>query len=126
MEAGKAAALGLTCLARWAGSAAAGVEPTLMGLGPVEAVGRLLKRRKLACSDIDLFEINEAFAAQALACARLLEIDPDRLNVLGGAIALGHPWVPAARESRLLCCMRCAAGVRDAEWPAYASESAKV
>ncbi|MDD5657788.1 MAG: thiolase family protein, partial [Elusimicrobia bacterium] len=91
MEARRAAALGLAPLARWAGSAAAGVDPTLMGLGPVEAIGRLLTRARLKTDDIDLFEINEAFAAQALACARLLGVDPDRLNVNGGAIALGHP-----------------------------------
>jgi acetyl-CoA C-acetyltransferase len=91
MEASRAKALGVKPLARWAGSAAAGVDPALMGLGPVDAVRRLLGRKGLKTADIDLFEVNEAFAAQALACARLLELDSARLNVNGGAIALGHP-----------------------------------
>ncbi len=91
MEAGRAKALGLTPLARWAGSAAVGLDPSYMGLGPVGAVNKVLGRAGLKTSDVDLFEINEAFAAQALACARDLAIAPDRLNVNGGAIALGHP-----------------------------------
>ncbi|MBI5241318.1 MAG: acetyl-CoA C-acyltransferase [Elusimicrobia bacterium] len=91
MEAGRARASGLKPLARWAGSAAAGVEPALMGLGPVDAVRRLLGRTGLKTRDIDLWEVNEAFAAQALACARELGLDAEKLNVNGGAIALGHP-----------------------------------
>jgi len=91
MEAARAAALGLKPLARWAGSAAAGVDPTLMGLGPVDAVGKLLGRAGLKAADIGLFEVNEAFAVQTLACARELGLDASRLNVNGGAIALGHP-----------------------------------
>jgi acetyl-CoA C-acetyltransferase len=69
----------------------AGVDPRVMGIGPVPAVRKLLDRRKLALSDIDLVELNEAFAAQVLACDRELGFDQDRLNVNGGAIALGHP-----------------------------------
>jgi acetyl-CoA C-acetyltransferase len=69
----------------------AGVDPRVMGIGPVPAIRKLLARRKLALSDIDLVELNEAFAAQVLACDRELGFDPDRLNVNGGAIALGHP-----------------------------------
>src|SRR5436190_18254424 len=82
---------GLTPLARFAGFATAGVEPERFGIGPVPAVQRLLKRTGRALGEIDLVELNEAFAAQALACLRDLPIDPDRLNVNGGAIALGHP-----------------------------------
>jgi acetyl-CoA C-acetyltransferase len=69
----------------------AGVDPRVMGIGPVPAIGKLLERRKLSLSDIDLVELNEAFAAQVLACDRELRFDHDRLNVNGGAIALGHP-----------------------------------
>ena len=69
----------------------AGVDPRVMGIGPVPAVRKLLERQSLALSDIDLIELNEAFAAQVLACDRELGFDHDRLNVNGGAIALGHP-----------------------------------
>lgn len=69
----------------------AGVAPEVMGLGPVPAVRRLLERRKLTLEDVDLVELNEAFAAQVIACDRELHFDPSRLNVNGGAIALGHP-----------------------------------
>ncbi|MBI4060262.1 MAG: thiolase family protein [Elusimicrobia bacterium] len=91
MEAGKAAALGLKPFARWAGSASAGVEPAYMGIGPVPATKRLLGRLGWKTSDLDLIELNEAFAAQALACRRELGLDQGNLNVNGGAIALGHP-----------------------------------
>jgi acetyl-CoA acyltransferase len=73
------------------GAATAGVEPNFMGEGPIPAVRRLCERVGLSLDDIDLFELNEAFAAQALACVRSLELDPARVNVRGGAIALGHP-----------------------------------
>src|SRR5436305_12501596 len=69
----------------------AGVAPEVMGLGPVPAVRRLLERQGLALEEIDLVELNEAFAAQVIACDRELGFDPERLNVNGGAIALGHP-----------------------------------
>ncbi|MDE2293337.1 MAG: thiolase family protein [Elusimicrobia bacterium] len=91
MEAGRAAALGLKPLAVWRGSAAAGVDPRVMGLGPVQSTRRLLERLGLKASDLDLVEINEAFAVQTLACARELGVAPERLNVNGGAIAIGHP-----------------------------------
>ncbi len=68
-----------------------GVAPEIMGIGPVPAIRSLLARQKLALKDIDLVELNEAFAAQVIACDRELKFDPDRLNVNGGAIALGHP-----------------------------------
>jgi len=68
-----------------------GVAPEIMGIGPVPAVRSLLERRKLSLSDIDLVELNEAFAAQVIACDRDLQFDHEKLNVNGGAIALGHP-----------------------------------
>jgi acetyl-CoA acyltransferase len=91
MTAERARALGLTPLARVAGYATAGVRPELFGMGPVPAVRRLLARTGLTLDAIDLVELNEAFAVQVLACLQELPIDPARLNVNGGAIALGHP-----------------------------------
>jgi len=87
----RAKALGLTPLARVVGYATAGVKPELFGLGPVPAVRKVLKQTGLSLDDLDLVELNEAFAAQVLACLAELPIDPDKLNVNGGAIALGHP-----------------------------------
>ena len=87
-EAGKA---GVEPLARVAAWTSAGVDPARMGIGPVPAIRALLQKTKLALSDIDLIELNEAFAAQVIACARDLSLDSERLNVNGGAIALGHP-----------------------------------
>jgi len=86
-----ARAHGLRPLARILGQAAAGVDPRTMGLGPVPAVRRLLERAGLQVGEVDLWELNEAFAAQSLGCARQLGLDLDRVNVHGGAIALGHP-----------------------------------
>ncbi len=83
--------LGLTPLARVLGSAVAGVEPHRMGVGPIPATRRLLERLGLQAGDLDLVELNEAFAAQALPCMEELGLDPERTNVNGGAIALGHP-----------------------------------
>lgn len=91
MSAERARALGLTPMARLVGYATAGVKPELFGLGPVPAMRKLLARTKLTIDDMDLVELNEAFAAQVLACTKELPIDPARLNVNGGAIALGHP-----------------------------------
>jgi acetyl-CoA C-acetyltransferase len=84
--------LGLTPLARIVSTAVAGVSPEIMGLGPVDAVRRALELAKLSIRDIDLMEINEAFAAQVLPCVDDIGIDFDRVNVNGGAIALGHPF----------------------------------
>ena len=84
-------ATGVEPLARVVASRTAGVEPNFMGEGPIPAVGRLLEATGHAIGAVDLFELNEAFAAQALACVRALDIDPARVNVSGGAIALGHP-----------------------------------
>ncbi|HJQ90503.1 MAG TPA: thiolase family protein [Acidimicrobiia bacterium] len=85
------AAHGLTPMARIVSSAAAGVHPDVMGIGPVPASEKALKRAGIGPDDLDLAEINEAFASQAVASMRLLEIDQDRVNVNGGAIAIGHP-----------------------------------
>jgi acetyl-CoA C-acetyltransferase len=87
----KAEALGLQPLATIVAYASAGVEPSLMGIGPIPATQAALKRSGLTMDDIDLIELNEAFASQALACMRELGMDPARVNVNGGAIALGHP-----------------------------------
>lgn len=83
--------LGLTPLARFVGFAVAGVRPEIMGVGPIKAVPKVLARTGLTLNDIDLIELNEAFASQSLAVIRELELDPEKVNVNGGAIALGHP-----------------------------------
>ena len=92
MSASRAAALGLTPLGAFRGMAVAGVAPEEMGIGPVLAVPKLLAAHGLSVADIDLWELNEAFASQALYCRDKLGIDPDRMNVTGGAIAVGHPF----------------------------------
>ncbi len=81
----------LTPLARVVDYAIAGVDPKIMGIGPVPAIEKLLAKTAMKLDDFDLIELNEAFAAQVIACLRELPMDPDRLNVNGGAIALGHP-----------------------------------
>jgi len=91
MSDARADALGLRPVARWVGSAVAGVDPGVMGLGPVPATRKLLERFHLGIEDIELVELNEAFAAQAIGCMRELGLDTARTNVNGGAIALGHP-----------------------------------
>jgi acetyl-CoA acyltransferase len=91
MEAGKAAQLGLTPLMRFVGFNVAGVRPEIMGVGPIQAIPKVLKRTGIRLDDIDIFELNEAFASQSLAVIRDQELDPERVNVNGGAIALGHP-----------------------------------
>jgi len=91
VEAARARELGLAPLGRFVGFATAGVEPERFGIGPVPAIRKVLKMTGLTLDQIDLVELNEAFAAQVLACLRELAIDQDRLNVNGGAIALGHP-----------------------------------
>ncbi|SMX27619.1 3-ketoacyl-CoA thiolase [Pelagimonas phthalicica] len=92
MEAGEAERRGLEPLGAFKGFAVAGCGPDEMGIGPVFAVPRLLERHGLSVDDIDLWEINEAFASQALYCQRKLGIDPEKLNVNGGSIAIGHPF----------------------------------
>lgn len=88
----KAKELGLTPLARIVSTGVSGLSPEIMGLGPIEAVKNALKFAKMSIKDIDLYEINEAFAVQVLGSARALGMDEDKLNVSGGAIALGHPF----------------------------------
>jgi len=91
MQASRAQQLGLKPLARIAGYATAGLDPATMGMGPVPATQKVLQRTGWKAADVDLFELNEAFAAQACAVNQALDIDPQRVNVNGGAIAIGHP-----------------------------------
>jgi len=91
MEGAKAAQLGLTPLARFVGYNVGGVRPEIMGVGPIVAVPRVMERTGMKLDDMDVIELNEAFAAQSLAVIRELEINTEILNVNGGAIALGHP-----------------------------------
>jgi acetyl-CoA acyltransferase len=91
MSEDKAKELGLTPKVRIRAMAVAGVDPSVMGIGPVPATHKALERAGLKLSDIDLIEINEAFAAQTLAVMKLLKADPEKVNVRGGAIAIGHP-----------------------------------
>ena len=92
MSDSRAKELGLTPLARIVSTGVSGLSPEIMGLGPIEAVKKALGNAGMSIDDIDLFEINEAFAVQVLGSARALGIDEDKLNVSGGAIALGHPF----------------------------------
>jgi acetyl-CoA C-acetyltransferase len=87
----KSRELGRKPLARILGYCTTGVEPMMMGMGPVEAMRKALQRAQLTTDDLDLVELNEAFAAQSLAVVRELKLDPAKVNVHGGAIALGHP-----------------------------------
>ena len=91
MEAETAKRLGYRPLARVVASAVAGLDPSYMGLGPIPAIRKVLERAGLKIEDIDLFELNEAFAAQSIPCIRELGIDPAKVNVNGGSIAIGHP-----------------------------------
>jgi 3-oxoadipyl-CoA thiolase len=91
VEATRARQLGLRPLARIVSTAVAGVDPAVMGVGPVPATRKALARAGLDVADLDLVELNEAFASQSIACIRELGLDPERVNVNGGAIALGHP-----------------------------------
>ena len=91
MAAAEAERRGLRPMARYIASAVAGVEPQSMGLGPIPATRKVLDRAGLSVDDLDLIELNEAFASQSIACIDALGLDPDRVNVNGGAIALGHP-----------------------------------
>lgn len=87
----RAKELGLTAKVKVRATAVAGVDPSVMGTGPVPATKKALQRAGLTIDDIDLIELNEAFAAQSLACIRMLELDPAKVNVRGGSIAIGHP-----------------------------------
>jgi acetyl-CoA C-acetyltransferase len=92
MEAGEAAKRNIEPMGRFMGFAVAGCEPDEMGIGPVFAVPRLLERHGLKVQDIDLWELNEAFASQCLYSRDRLGIDPEKYNVNGGSIAIGHPY----------------------------------
>jgi acetyl-CoA acyltransferase len=83
--------LGVEPLGVFKGFSVAGVPPEIMGIGPIEAIPKVLKQTGISQADLDWIELNEAFAAQSLAVIRQLELDPDKVNPLGGAIALGHP-----------------------------------
>jgi acetyl-CoA C-acetyltransferase len=96
----KARDLGRKPLARILAYCTTGIDPMIMGMGPVEAIRKALQRARLSIADLDLIEINEAFAAQSLAVVRELKLDPAKVNVHGGAIALGHPI--GASGSRVL------------------------
>jgi acetyl-CoA acetyltransferase family protein len=100
VEAGRARALGLRPMVRIVATAVAGVHPDVMGIGPVPAVRKVLARADLGVDDLDVVEINEAFASQSVACMDELGLDADRVNPNGGAIALGHPL--GASGARLL------------------------
>jgi acetyl-CoA acetyltransferase family protein len=91
VEARRARALGLQPMARVVSTAVAGVDPAVMGIGPVPATRKALERAGLGVDDLDLVELNEAFASQSLVCIDELGLDPAKVNVNGGAIALGHP-----------------------------------
>ena len=91
MSRSRADALGIKPMARFIAFAYAGCDPEEMGIGPIHAIPKVLKMAGLSLEDIDVFELNEAFAAQSLAVIKVLGIDPAKLNPNGGAIALGHP-----------------------------------
>jgi len=101
MEAGEAKRRGLRALATFVASASMGVHPSYMGIGPVPATRKALAKAGLSTRDVDLVELNEAFAAQSVACVRELALDEAKVNVNGGAIALGHPL--GSSGSRLIC-----------------------
>ena len=113
MSAAEAARRGLRTKATFVDAAAAGVHPDYMGIGPVPATIRLLERNRLDAKDVGLVELNEAFAAQSVACVRLLGLDEERVNVNGGAIALGHPL--GCSGARLVTTLVHEMGRRDAE-----------
>ena len=103
----KAAELGLRPVARLLGYAVSGVDPQIMGIGPVKAVPKLMRRLGLRLPDMDAIELNEAFAAQALACIGQLNMDAQKVNPNGGAIALGRSSARQARFSPASCSASC-------------------
>jgi acetyl-CoA acetyltransferase family protein len=105
---------GLVPKARYVAGASAGVEPSYMGLGPIPATKKALARAGLTAQRMDLVELNEAFAAQALPCIEQLELDPDRVNVNGGAIAWGHPL--GASGARMLLTLTVELGQRSVQY----------
>ena len=109
----KASELGLQPIVRIRATAVAGVEPSVMGTGPIPATKKALDRAGVAIEDIDLIELNEAFAAQALACIRMLKLDAEKVNVRGGSIAIGHPL--GASGARIATTLIHAMKARDAK-----------
>ena len=116
---------GMTPLARVVATAVAGVDPSVMGIGPIPATRKVLERAGLTIDQIDLIELNEAFAAQGLACIKELQLDPAKVNVYGGAIAMGHAL--GSSGSRILTTLVHALRRRkDATaWPRCASASGR-
>ena len=100
MSEGRAKELGLKPMVRIRAMAVAGVDPSVMGIGPVPATHKALERAGLKLEEIDLIEINEAFAAQTLAVMKVLKADPEKVNVRGGSIAIGHPLGASGAASR--------------------------
>jgi acetyl-CoA acetyltransferase family protein len=122
----RARELGVEPLGAFVGSAVAGVDPRLMGIGPVPAVRKLLGRVGIGPAEISLVELNEAFASQSLAVIRELGLDPERVNVNGGAIAIGHPLgMSGVRGSSSRCCTSFAAAAGAMGWPRSVSVSAR-
>lgn len=114
MSEAKAKELEISPIARVKGTAIAGVDPCVMGTGPVPAVKKLLKSTGMALKDIDLFELNEAFAVQSICCMQLLGLDEDKVNVRGGSIAIGHPL--GASGARIATTLVHSMRDRDAQW----------
>jgi 3-oxoadipyl-CoA thiolase len=114
VDAERATRLGLRPMARIVSTAVAGVDPSIMGIGPVPATRAALERAGLVIEDLDLVELNEAFASQSIACERELGLDPARVNVNGGAIALGHPL--GMSGARLMVMLVHELGARDARY----------
>ena len=121
----RAQRLGLAPIARIVSYASAAVDPKVMGIGPVPAVRKALEKASLGPDAIDLFELNEAFAAQSLAVLRELKLDAQKVNVLGGAIALGTRSAPAAPASWSRSSMRCGRAAGATAWRPCASAAAR-
>ena len=116
---------GLTPIGRLTHWATVGVDPSLMGMGPAPATRKVLEKAGLTLDDIDLIEVNEAFAAQYLSVEKELGLDREKVNVNGGAIALGHPLGMTGTRLLLRCCSSCAAAACDAAWRPPASAAAR-
>ena len=119
------ASSGLTPLGKLAGYAHAGVEPRIMGMGPVPATRKVLDRTGVKVDEIDVFEVNEAFAAQALAVARELDLPPERTNPNGSGISLGHPSAPPAPSSPSSPCTSSSEPAAGTPWSPCASAAAR-
>jgi hypothetical protein len=125
MSEDRAKELGLTPKVKVRAMAVTAVDPSVMGIGPVPAMHKALERAGLKLSDIDLIEINEAFAAQTLAVIKVLGADPEKVNVRGGALAIGLPSGPAAPASPPRSFMPCKIAGRASDWPPCALAPAR-